>query len=39
MSNWCAWMLELRVQEGCENDVRALMKEMVDATQANEQAR
>jgi quinol monooxygenase YgiN len=36
MSNWCAWMLEMQVQEGRENDVRALMEEMVGATQANE---
>lgn len=33
---WCAWMLEMRVRDGREDDVRALMKEMVDATQANE---
>jgi len=36
MSNWCAWMLEMQVQEGRENDVRALMEEMVAATLANE---
>ena len=30
------WMLELEVQPGRDNDFRALMKEMVSATQANE---
>lgn len=33
---WCAWMLEMQVQEGREDDVRALMEEMVEATRANE---
>jgi quinol monooxygenase YgiN len=36
MGSWCAWMLEMLVQEGREKDVRALMEEMVAATQANE---
>jgi len=33
---WCAWMLEMQVVEGREADTRALMSEMVAATQANE---
>lgn len=36
MTEWVAWMLEMQVREGRENDVRALMDEMVGATQANE---
>lgn len=36
MANWVAWMLELQVVGGREADVRALMEEMVGATQANE---
>jgi quinol monooxygenase YgiN len=34
--SWCAWMLEMQVREGRENDVHALMEEMVGATNANE---
>ncbi|MBI2213278.1 MAG: antibiotic biosynthesis monooxygenase [Acidobacteria bacterium] len=33
---WCAWLLEMDVRQGRENDVRELMHEMVDATEANE---
>ncbi|MGK2855949.1 MAG: putative quinol monooxygenase [Thermoanaerobaculia bacterium] len=36
MKNWVAWMLEMQVVDGRERDVRALMDEMVSATQANE---
>ena len=36
MNSHVAWMLELQVQDGRENDLRALMTEMVSATDANE---
>lgn len=36
MNSHVAWMLELQVQDGRENDFRALMTEMVSATDANE---
>ncbi len=36
MSSNVYWMLELEVQSGRDKDFRALMKEMVSATQANE---
>ncbi len=36
MSGHVCWMLELEMNEGRESDVRSLMKEMVDATKANE---
>ena len=36
MSNHVSWILELRVRDGRENDFRALMAEMVAATEANE---
>ncbi len=36
MNSHVSWMLELQVQDGRENDFRALMTEMVSATDANE---
>jgi quinol monooxygenase YgiN len=36
MKNQVSWILELRVREGRESDLRALMAEMVAATEANE---
>jgi quinol monooxygenase YgiN len=36
MSEYVAWMFELEVREGREDDLRALMNEMVDATHTNE---
>ena len=36
MSEYVAWLFELEVKKGREEELRALMKEMVDATQANE---
>jgi len=36
MSSNVSWMLELEVQPGREGDLKALMAEMVGATQANE---
>ena len=36
MKNQVSWILELRVQEGRESDFRALMAEMVAATEAND---
>jgi quinol monooxygenase YgiN len=36
MSSQVSWMLELDVQEGRENDLRALIAEMVNDTQANQ---
>ena len=36
MSSYVSWILELDIQEGRESDFRALMGEMVDATEANE---
>lgn len=36
MKNNVYWMLELEIQAGRENDFRALMAEMVSATQENE---
>lgn len=36
MNSHVYWMLELEVQAGRESDFRALMAEMVGATQANE---
>jgi hypothetical protein len=39
MSSHMSWMLELDVQAGREGDFRALMAEMVSATEANEPGR
>ncbi len=36
MATHVSWMLELDIQSGREEDFRALMKEMVSATDANE---
>ncbi len=36
MATQVSWMLELKIQSGREEDFRALMKEMVSATEANE---
>ena len=36
MNNNVYWLLELEIQAGRESDFRALMAEMVSATQANE---
>ena len=36
MSEYVAWMFELKVKKGRADDLRALMREMVDATHANE---
>ena len=36
MNSNVSWILELQVQDGQLNDFRALMEEMVSATQANE---
>ena len=36
MSEYVAWMFELEVRKGRDTDLRALMHEMADATQANE---
>ena len=36
MNSEVSWILELQVQDGRENEVRALMAEMASATQANE---
>lgn len=36
MSSNVSWMLELEVQPGRENDLKALVAEMVDATRAEE---
>jgi quinol monooxygenase YgiN len=35
MNNEVSWILQLRVRDGRENDFRALMAEMVAATEAN----
>lgn len=36
MNNQVYWMLELEIQQGREQDFRALMKEMVEATRDDE---
>ena len=36
MSSHVSWMLELDIQEGREDDFKALMDEMVSTTEANE---
>jgi quinol monooxygenase YgiN len=36
MSNHVAWLLELQIQDGREDDFKALAAEMVGATKANE---
>ena len=36
MTDYVAWMFELEVRKGREADLRTLMHEMADATQANE---